>query len=137
MTYDKNDSQAEPLRLLLVEDSENDATLLLRELNRGGFAVEHRRVDDRIGMLDALQTKEWDVIVCDNNMPGFGGLEALEIYQASGLDMPFIIVSGAIEKEVEVECMRQGAHDYLMKDSLNLLPEAIRRDLLQAKVRNG
>ena len=88
--------KSSPLRLLLVEDSANDAKLLLKELTRGGFAVEHRRVDDRVGMLDALQSTEWDVIVSDYSMPGFGGLEALEIYQASGLDIPFILVSGTI-----------------------------------------
>ncbi len=135
MTHDKDKSKANPLRLLLVEDSANDAKLLLKALDRGGFAAEHRRVDDRVGMLDALQSTEWDVIVSDYSMPGFGGLEALEIYQASGLDMPFILVSGTIGEDVAVACMRQGAHDYLMKNSLTRLPEAIRRGLLAAEDR--
>ena len=135
MSIPVDTQQPEPLRLLLVEDSENDAKLLLAELGRGGFAVDHCRVDDRTGMLNALSTSEWDAIISDYSMPGFGGLEALEIYLGSSVDVPFILVSGTIGEDVAVECMRQGAHDYLMKDHLTRLPEAIRRGMREAESR--
>ena len=135
MNIQAKNPQSDPLRALIVEDSENDAALLLKELERGRFTVKHRRVDDRAGMLDALQSAEWDVIVSDYSMPGFGGVEALNIFRASGLDIPFILVSGTVGEDVAVECMRQGAHDYLMKNRLSRLPEAIRRELREAEDR--
>ena len=135
MSIQAKNPQSDPLRVLIVEDSENDAALLLEELDRGGFAVKHRRVDDRVGMLDALQSAEWDVIISDYSMPGFGEIEALEIYKNSGWDMPFILVSGTIGEDVAVECMKAGAHDYLMKNRLSRLPEAIRRELRESEDR--
>ena len=137
MSIPVDTQQPEPLRLLLIEDSENDAKLLLKELGRGGFAVDHRRVDDRTGMLDALSTSKWNAIVSDYSMPGFGGLEALEIYLGSSVDVPFLLVSGTIGEDVAVECMRQGAHDYLMKDHLTRLPEALRRGMREAESRRN
>ena len=117
-----------PLRVLLVEDSPDDATLVLRELQRAGFAPTHERVETVEGMQAALR-KPWDIVLADYRLPHFGGLAALAEVKASGLDLPFIIVSGAIGEDVAVAVMKAGAHDYLMKDKLARLGPAVRREL--------
>src|SRR5688500_14393581 len=104
-----------PLRVLMVEDSPDDAFLLERALERGGFQPIAHRVDTADGMTAALE-KEWDVILCDHAMPRFSAPEALELITKRGLDLPFIIVSGHIEEDTAVAAMNSGAHDYIMKD---------------------
>lgn len=126
-----------PIRLLLVEDSDQDAFLLMRELIRAGFDVDHERVDDAETMRRALEEQKWDLVVSDYSMPGFDGLRALKILQASGQDLPFVIVSGAIGEDVAVDTMRAGAHDYVMKHNLARLGPAIRRELHEAEVRRA
>src|SRR5262245_55038360 len=113
------------LRVLLVEDSQPDAVLLLRALERGGFAATWERVDTAQSMKRALEKQPWDLILCDHAMPSFSAPAALELLQQHGLDVPFIIVSGYIEEETAVAAMQAGAHDYIMKDRLARLVPAV------------
>jgi CheY-like chemotaxis protein len=85
-----------PLRLLIVEDSEDDAALLLRELQRGGYDVAHERVDSPDALISALERQKWDLVVSDHSMPHFTGIDALHILRSKGLRVPFIFVSGTI-----------------------------------------
>ncbi len=123
------------LRLLLVEDSENDARLILRELKRGGYDVSRERVQTAADMAAALEKTTWDVVLCDYAMPGFSAPDALALIKEKGLDLPFIIVSGAIGEDVAVEAMKAGAHDYIMKDRIARLTPAIEHELVDAEVR--
>jgi len=124
-----------PLRVLLVEDSEDDALLVLRELRRGGYEPISERVDTAPALAAALDGKVWDVIISDYRMPQFSGLAALKLIQERGLDLPFILVSGAIGEDLAVEAMREGAHDYLLKGSLARLAPAVERELRDAEAR--
>ncbi len=126
-----------PLRVLLVEDSEDDAMLLLRELRRGGYAPQHRRVDSAADLEGALADGPWDIVVTDHNLPGFSSAAALEIVKRSGTDLPVIIVSGSIGEDIAVEAMKGGAHDYIMKDNLARLVPAIARELREAQTRQA
>src|ERR1043166_4128781 len=105
-----------PLRVLIIEDSEPDAFLLQRALQRGGFAAECERVCTADAMGAALEKHRWDLILADHSMPQFSAPEALELLKQKNLDLPFIIVSGHIEEETAVASMNAGAHDYIMKD---------------------
>jgi PAS domain S-box-containing protein len=122
-----------PLRVLLVEDSENDALLLLREL-RQTYEPEFERVDSAGPMRSAL-AKNWDVIISDYSMPHFNGLEAFQILREKNSDIPFIIVSGAIGEEIAVNAMTTGVSDYVMKGNLARLVPAIDRELREAEGR--
>jgi len=124
-----------PLRVLIVEDSEEDTLLIVRELKRGGFDPIHERVETAESMKAALSKKTWDLILADYSMPHFSGLEALKLSKESGLDLPFIIVSGLIGEDVAVEAMKSGAHDYLMKNNLTRLIPAIQQELREVEVR--
>ncbi len=126
---------SKPLRLLLIEDNEDDAYFLLRELQRAGYGVTCERVDTAPAMRAALAEKQWDVVVADYVMPHFSGLAALDELQASGQDLPFIIVSGTIGEDIAVAAMKAGAHDYLMKGKLARLAPAIERELREAEAR--
>ena len=124
-----------PLRVLLVEDSENDALLLLRELRRGGYEPIFRRVETAAGMEAALE-EAWDLIISDHSMPAFNSVAALDLVRSRGLvDLPFIIVSGRIGEDAAVSAMKAGAQDYIMKDNLARLNSAIERELGDAEVR--
>ena len=124
-----------PLRLLLIEDSEDDAMLLERELKIGGFDPSMVRVDSAAAMGEALDKEEWDAVIADYNMPHFSGMAALELMKEKKLDLPFIIVSGAIGEETAVDAMKAGAHDYIMKDHLARLVPAVNRELREARMR--
>ncbi|MBI2843287.1 MAG: response regulator [Armatimonadetes bacterium] len=124
-----------PLRILIVEDSEDDTMLLVRELKRGGYDLTYERVDTKEAMSAALDRQTWDVIISDYVMPGFGGLDALKLAKERSLDLPFIVVSGKIGEETAVEAMKAGAHDYIMKDNLARLVPAVERELRDAEVR--
>jgi two-component system sensor histidine kinase UhpB len=128
---------SKPLRILLIEDSKEDAELLLREICRGGYDPAAERVDSAAGLQDALVRAEWDLVISDYVMPGFGGLEALTLFRARGLNIPFIIVSGHIGEDIAVIAMKAGADDYLMKDRLARLVPAIERALEEAKIRRA
>jgi hypothetical protein len=123
------------LKVLVVEDSEQDAELLLHELGKAGYKPTARRVDNARDMEAALVQGSWDVIISDYVLPQFSGLEALKILQKKGLDIPFLIVSGKIGEEVAVEALKAGAHDYLLKDRLTRLGAAIDRELREAALR--
>ena len=124
-----------PLRVLIVEDSEDDALLLLRELKRGGYEPEHERVETPRAMKEALTGSDWDVIVSDYRMPRFGAPEALAMAHEVSSEVPFIVVSGKIGEDVAVEMMKAGAHDYVMKDNLARLCATVERGLEEAKER--
>lgn len=117
----------EPLRVLIVEDSDDDAHLCVRELRREGFAPDFERVDRPCAFRDAISGASWDVVLCDYTMPLFTGGEALEILRGEGFDTPFIFVSGTIGEEYAVAAMRNGAQDYVTKQNLRRLGHAVRR----------
>lgn len=124
-----------PIRLLIVDDSEDDGLLLVRNLKNGGFNPSYEQVDTAEAMSRALDEKTWDVILCDNSMPTFDAASALELYKDKRLDLPFIIVSGTIADETAVAAMKAGAHDYIMKGNLARLSSAVDRELREAKNR--
>jgi PAS domain S-box-containing protein len=126
----------ETLRVLVVEDSEDDAALLLRELRRGGYQLVFERVETAVAMKSALQSRRWDVVVADYALPGFSAPAALAIVKKERLDLPFIIVSGTIGEDTAVAAMKAGAHDYLMKGNLARLVPAIQRELREARDRS-
>ena len=128
-------ASARPLRVLIVEDSDDDAALLLRELRRAGFEPIHARVEGAEAMERALAEATWDVVLCDYRMGSFQAPDALAILQRHGVDVPFIVISGTVGEDVAVEMMRAGAHDYLMKGNLARLVPAIERELRDAEVR--
>jgi two-component system cell cycle sensor histidine kinase/response regulator CckA len=123
------------LRLLIVEDSEDDATLLVRELKCGGFDVDFHRVDTAGAMKTALDSQEWDLVISDYSMPHFSGLKALEILRERGPDIPFIFVSGTIGEETAVATLKVGAQDYVLKTNLKRLVPSIQRELHEVKQR--
>src|SRR5436190_3383930 len=123
------------LKLLVVEDSESDAELLLHELSSAGYKPTARRVDNSAEMASALTQDTWDLVISDYVLPQFSGLEALKILQSRGVDIPFIMVSGKIGEEVAVASLKAGAHDYLLKDRLARLPAAVERELREAAQR--
>src|SRR5829696_6936865 len=125
-----------PLRVLLVEDSEDDATLLVRSLRRGGYDPTWERVDTAAAMEAALDGGGWDLVISDHGMSAFSSSAALGLLRRKGfVDLPFIIVSGQIGEDAAVAAMKAGAHDYLMKDNLTRLNSAIERELREADVR--
>src|SRR5437867_6436348 len=106
-----------PISVLIVEDFEDDALLLVRTLERGGYKPEWERVDTADTMKAALDSKEWDVIFADYSMPQFSAVAALSIVKDRGIDVPFIIVSGSVGEELAVAAMKSGADDYIMKNN--------------------
>jgi len=124
-----------PLQVLIVDDSEDDCLLVVQELRRSGFEPDYRRVFTPEAMEEALAGQSWDVIICDYAMPRLSALSALELFQQRQVDIPFIVVSGTVGEAEAVDAMRRGAHDYLMKDRLERLGEAVRREMQQAHVR--
>lgn len=120
------------LRVLIVEDSEDDAELLVIELRRAGYDITFERVEDAEAMSAALEREPWDVVISDWTVPSFGALPALKVAQAKGLDLPFIIMSGTIGEERAVEAMRAGAHDMILKDRRARLIPAVEREVAEA-----
>ncbi len=123
------------LRILIVEDSEEDTQLLLHELRRGAYDPAFERVDTPAAMSAALDQQNWDLVVADFSMPQFNALAALELLNKKGLDLPFIIVSGTIGEELAVSAMKNGARDYIMKGNLRRLVPAVERELSEAAQR--
>jgi PAS domain S-box-containing protein len=122
----------EPVRILLIEDSEDDALLIERVLKKGGLEPTLERVSNAKEMTRALSESEWDAILCDYMMPEFSIKDAMKEIADRRLDLPFIIVSGTISDEVAVEMMQAGAHDYLTKNNLSRLVPAIEREIAEA-----
>jgi len=125
------------IRVLIVEDSDDDAWLLTRELQRAGWQLEWQRVESAEGFRNALIEHMWDVVIADFRLPHFSAPDALAIVGETGHDIPFIVVSGAVGEEVAVELMRSGAHDYVPKGSLARLGPAVMRELQEAAVRKA
>lgn len=121
-----------PIRVLIVEDSEDDTLMLTRALRRAGYDPHCERVETAPAMADALATGLWDLVISDYKMPRFTALEALRTLQRSELDLPFMIVSGEIGEDTAVAAMKAGAHDYMMKDNLARLVPAVERELREA-----
>src|SRR5919109_583327 len=125
------------LRILIVEDSDDDTQLMIREIQRGGYAVDAERVQTREDMQAALARRSWDLVLSDYSMPRFNAMEALATLKASGLDIPFIVVSGTIGEETAVAALKAGAHDFLVKAKLARLIPAIERELREAQIRRS
>jgi CheY-like chemotaxis protein len=126
------------VKLLMVEDSPEDAELLLRTLRKGGLAPQSQRVQTADGLKRALEEERWDLVISDYSMPGFDGTQALAIVHQTDADLPFLFFSGTLEVEVAVEAMRQGASDYFLKghwNHLTRLAPAVRREVEKRETR--
>jgi len=124
-----------PLRVLLIEDSEDDAALLLLELRRGGYDTTRERVDTPAALSAALDTQKWDLVISDHSMPYFSGGEALQLLRQKDSEVPFIFVSGTMGEEAAVAALKNGAQDYLMKSNLRRLVPAVQRELREVEER--
>lgn len=127
----------EVLSTLIVEDSEDDAHLLLGELRRGGYRVRFERVENAEQMSEALAREKFDIVFADYSMPQFDAPHALEVLKQSGKDIPFIIISGTVSEDVAVSAMKAGANDYLLKNNLKRLLPAVARELREAQQRDA
>lgn len=123
------------LRVLIVENSEDDCELVLQALRRAGYTPAHSRVETAEAMTLALAHEGWDIVISDYDLPRFSAQAALALVKDRGLDVPFIIVTGSVTDDAGAAAMRDGAHDYVMKDSLARLVPAIERELRQARER--
>jgi PAS domain S-box-containing protein len=117
------------LQVLIIEDSVDDTFFIVRELQKGGFNVDFERVEAPETMEAALTSRAWDLVISDYSMPLFGGRAALALFQQKDLDIPFIVVSGAMGEDLAVEMLKSGANDYVMKDNLARLVPAVKREL--------
>ncbi|MEE9914172.1 MAG: PAS domain S-box protein [Deltaproteobacteria bacterium] len=118
-----------PLKVLMVEDLEDDALLLIRTLRKSGYEPASERVQTADDMSFALLSQPWDMILCDYHMPGFSGIDAIALLKKLNLDIPLVIVSGAIGEETALDCIHRGASDYIMKGNLARLGLAVKREL--------
>lgn len=125
------------LRILVIEDSKDDAELIVREIRRGGYTIEFERVETKPHMQQALAQGTWDMILSDYSMPQFSAMSALEVLNDSGLDIPFLVISGTIGEETAITALKAGAHDFLLKDKLARLVPAIERELRDAETRRS
>lgn len=123
------------LRILVIEDNEDDMDLLLRELRRGGYETAPLRVQTYEEMKEALEQQIWDIVFSDYSLPKFSGIAALQLFKEKDLDIPFIILSGTIGEGTAVAAMKAGASDYLMKGNLARLVPAVQRELREAEIR--
>ncbi len=123
------------LHLLIIEDSADDAELMARTIQRGGFDVEYERVETEPALQAALQEASWDLVLCDYTLPAFNAVKALELVKHSGKDLPFIIVSGSIGEEMAVAALHGGANDFMLKGNLARLVPAVERELQDAATR--
>jgi PAS domain S-box-containing protein len=125
-----------PLKVLILEDSEDDAEFLLRELRHGDFDPDYKLVASPKGMREALQNQTWDIILSDYYMPGFSALTALQILHDNAMRIPFVVITGATGEDIAVEAMRAGANDYLLKHNLRRLVSVVQRELKLAKLKH-
>lgn len=125
----------ELIKVLMLEDNPSDAALILRELRKAWKEVSYQRVFSGNDMKKLLFAEDWDIIVSDYSMPQFTGIDGLEILKESGLDLPFIMVSGTMGEDVAVSVMKSGAQDYILKDKLHRLVPAIERELFEKNLR--
>jgi methyl-accepting chemotaxis protein len=127
--------QDNQLRVLLIEDNEDHAFLVIHELKKGGYSADLVRVDDIAMVRELLDTKEWDVVLCDYALPGFNGMDVLQEFTGRKLDIPFIIISGEIGEDTAVSLMKHGAHDYIFKGNLKPLIPVIQREIRESENR--
>ncbi|MCK5058456.1 MAG: PAS domain S-box protein [Candidatus Aminicenantes bacterium] len=123
------------LKVLVVEDSEDDTLLVIRKIRQGGFDPKYKRVDNSRSLVRALKEKSWDIVISDYSMPEFNGIDALKLVRERNENIPFILISGAIGEEIAVTAMKSGAQDYIMKDNLTRLVPAVKRELKEARIR--
>src|SRR5512147_1445330 len=117
-----------PVRLLIIEDNEDDSLLEIEEIKNNGLEIIYERVDNLLSLKEALNLRTWDCILSDYSLPGFSGLDALSVLKESGKDIPFILISGAIGEEIAVNAMKAGANDYIMKNNLSRLVPVMERE---------
>lgn len=125
------------LRALIVEDSSNDAHLLVRELKQRGFELEYERVESREAMKQALLLREWDIVLCDYSLPQFNAMAALAVLKESGIDIPFLVISGTIDEDTAVSVLKAGADDFIVKGRFARLVPAIERETENARLRRS
>jgi PAS domain S-box-containing protein len=123
------------LRVLTIDDSEDDVLLIIRELRKGGYHPEYKRIETEADMRKLLLEERWDIVLCDYKMPKFSAPQAIAVFKEFNMDIPFIVISGTIGEETAIECMRLGAHDYFMKGKLSRLCPAIDREMEDTKNR--
>jgi two-component system, cell cycle sensor histidine kinase and response regulator CckA len=128
--------RARPLRALIIEDSDDDLELLLLHLKESGYQVEHTLVQDREEFRAALRHGDFDAVLSDYNLPGWSGMDAIRELRESGRDLPFLLITGTLGEEAAVECIKQGATDYILKDRLSRLPGALSRALAEKALRD-
>jgi signal transduction histidine kinase len=117
----------------MIEDSEDDAVIVLRELKQGGYDIDFERVDNHDALQASLAARPWDLVISDFAMPLFSGTEALKLVRSSGSDTPFIFISGTMGEDIAVAALKDGAQDYLVKDNLKRLVPAVQRELQKAE----
>jgi signal transduction histidine kinase len=125
------------LRVLIVEDLDSDAQLILRELRHHGYDIDYERVETRPAMEQALARQAWDIILSDYSLPHFNAMQALATLKESGLDIPFLVISGTIDEDTAVTALKAGAHDFLVKGRLARLIPAIEREMKDAEIRRS
>ena len=133
MDSNEDSEMSMPIRVLMIEDSKDDAALIMHELKRNGYEVMSERVDTQKTMEDALDRQEWDVIIADYSIPQFDTMKAFKLIQERNGDLPFILVSGVIGEDVAVEAMKLGVHDYIMKANMARLGHAVERALRETE----
>ena len=124
-----------PVRVLIIDDSDDDALLIVTHLRRGGIDLTYERVETTQAIAGALAARPPDIVICDYNLPGLSAQDALRLLHDSGLDASFILVSGAVGEETAAAIMKAGAHDFILKDRLSRLVPAVERELADAQVR--
>lgn len=120
---------AGPVKVVIVEDNASDVDLCLRELRRSGFTVNHRVVDQEASLREALGGTDWDVVLSDYTLPRFSAMDALKVVRAHRPEIPFIIVTGTIDEESAVNCLKRGADNYVLKSNLARLGPAVEQSL--------
>lgn len=127
--------QPKPLRVLLVEDDADDAELVLRSLRNDGFETTHDVADTREAFTVKIRTAPYDIVLADYNLPQWQGLESIEVLREQGLDIPVVLVTGSLGEVRAVECIKQGAANYVLKDQLTRLPLIVRAALEERRLR--
>ena len=126
---------AASLRVLLIEDSDDDAKMVLRELKRASYEVDFERVASADALKSLIISRKWDLFICDFSMPKFSGTDALMLVRSMGCDAPFIFVSGTMGEDTAVAALKDGAQDYIIKNNLKRLVPAVQRELREVDER--
>jgi two-component system cell cycle sensor histidine kinase/response regulator CckA len=124
-----------PLRILIIEDNESDAALIIRHIKKAEPNITYDVIETSIQMEAALEQHHWDFIICDYSLPQFNAINALKLFRSKMIDIPFIVISGSVGEETAVELMKAGAHDYIMKNNLARLVPVFHRELAEAEIR--